>query len=120
MATSTHDDDVIRVGGLEIRPADYIAVAGGRTLTLSERELALLTELGRRAGRVVSRDELYRAVWGGSLRMEDRSVDVYIHKLRAKLAEALPDYRFIHTHFRFGYRLQPEPSQPFHRPATGS
>ena len=39
---------------------------------------------------------------------DDRSVDVYVHKLRAKLGDALPEWRFIHTHFGFGYRLEPE------------
>jgi DNA-binding response OmpR family regulator len=45
-------------------------------------------------------------------------VDVYVHKLRTKLALALPDWAFIHTHFGFGYRFQPEASQVFHRPRT--
>ena len=84
------------------------------------RELGLLAALGRRAGRVVPREELYRAVWGGELRSEDRSVDVYVHKLRSKLGHALPEWRFIHTHFGFGYRLAPEPSHAFHKTATGS
>jgi DNA-binding response OmpR family regulator len=52
------------------------------------------------------------------MRTADRSVDVYVHKLRAKLAEALPEWRFIHTHFGFGYRFSPEPSQRFHNVAT--
>ena len=41
-----------------------------------------------------------------------------VHKLRAKLANALPEWEFIHTHFGFGYRFQPEPSQRFHKAAT--
>ncbi len=114
------DDDVIRVGDLEIRPGEYLALAAGRALTLSMRELALLAALARREGRVVSREELFRAVWGGELRSEDRSVDVYIHKLRSKLTRALPEWRFIHTHFGFGYRFAPEHSHAFHNTATGS
>jgi DNA-binding response OmpR family regulator len=46
-------------------------------------------------------------------------VDVYVHKLRSKLGRALPDAECIHTHFGFGYRLDPEPSHPFHNTATG-
>jgi DNA-binding response OmpR family regulator len=38
--------------------------------------------------------------------------------LRSKLALALPEWAFIHTHFGFGYRFQPEPSQLFHSPRT--
>ena len=58
--------------------------------------------------RIVPREELYETVWGAPLRTQDRSVDVYVHKLRTKLAEALPEWGFIHTHFGFGYRLAAE------------
>jgi DNA-binding response OmpR family regulator len=111
-------DTVIRVGELEIRPSDHVAIAGGRTLLLSERELELLAELARQQDRIVPREELYTAVWRAPLREADRSVDVYVHKLRSKLAAALPEWRFIHTHFGFGYRFAPEPSRPFHKSAT--
>ena len=110
--------EIIRAGELEIRPSEFLALAGGRALTLSLRELGLLAALGRRQGRVVPREELYETVWGAPMRADDRSVDVYVHKLRTKLATALPDQRFIHTHFGFGYRLEPEPSHLFHRAAT--
>jgi DNA-binding response OmpR family regulator len=42
-----------------------------------------------------------------------------VHKLRAKLEAALPEWRFIHTHVGFGYRFSSEPSHAFHTPATG-
>jgi DNA-binding response OmpR family regulator len=109
---------VIRSGELEIRPAEFLALAAGRALTLSLRELELLAALARREGRIVAREELYGTVWEAPMRAEDRSVDVYVHKLRCKLAEALPEWRFIHTHFGFGYRFQPEPSHPFHNAET--
>jgi DNA-binding response OmpR family regulator len=64
--------------------------------------------LAGREGRVLTREELYHAVWGGRLRADDRSVDVYVHKLRSKLARALPEWRFIHTHFGLGYRFAAE------------
>ena len=109
MQTTTHAGEVIKAGQLEIRPSEYLALAGGRALTLSVRELQLLAALGRREGRIVPREELYRTVWGAPMRASDRSVDVYVHKLRAKLAIALPEWSFIHTHFGFGYRFAPEP-----------
>jgi DNA-binding response OmpR family regulator len=52
------------------------------------------------------------------MRPGDRSVDVYVHKLRIKLEEALPDWRFVHTHVGFGYRFSSEPSHAFHTRAT--
>ena len=111
----THESEVLRAGDLEVRPADHLALVKGRALSLSVRELELLAELVRRKGRLVPRDELSARVWGAPLRAHDRSVDVYVHKLRAKLARAVPECRFIHTHFGFGYRLEPEPSHPFHK-----
>ena len=96
-------------GEVEIRPAEFLATAGGRPLNLTARELDLLTALVLRRGRIVSREELYNAVWDEPYRKSDRSVDVYVAKLRHKLDEALPGTRFIHTHFGFGYRLEQEP-----------
>lgn len=114
------DPEVIRAADLELRPAEGMVLARGRAVCLSVRELALLAALARRHGMVVSRAELYESVWGGPLRDDDRSVDVYVHKLRAKLTAALPDWNFIHTHFGFGYRFDAEPSHAFHKTTTSA
>jgi DNA-binding response OmpR family regulator len=116
--TITDPAEVLLAGELEIRPAEHLARARGRALSLSVRELDLLAALARREGRIVPREELYETVWGAPLRIQDRSVDVYVHKLRTKLADALPEWGFIHTHFGFGYRFQPEPSHLFHGSRT--
>ncbi len=102
-------DSILYAGELEIRLGEGLVLATGRALTLSVREFELLVALARRAGAIVTREELYGAVWGGELRHGDRSVDVYVSKLRGKLEEAMPDRRFIHTHPGFGYRFQPQP-----------
>ena len=107
--------EILTIGPLEIAPEDHLARVDGHTLTLSFRELRLLTELARRADRIVSREELFELVWERSMRPGDRSVDVYVRKLRVKLETAMPGWDFIHTHFGFGYRLAAElrpPSQP--------
>jgi DNA-binding response OmpR family regulator len=110
-ATVRSGREVIEVGPLEILPEEHLARAEGRALVLSIRELRLLTELGRRADRIMPREELFRLVWGREMRSGDRSVDVYVRKLRVKLGCALPGWRFIHTHFGFGYRLAAERAQ---------
>lgn len=102
---------VLRIGELEIRLGEGLVLAGGRALTLTVREFQLLVALAGRLGGIVSREELYRSVWGRHLRAGDRSVDVYVSKVRGKLAEALPEDRFIHTHPGFGYRFEPDLSQ---------
>ncbi len=108
-ATAHARREVLEVGPLEIVPDEHLARVGGKALMLSIRELRLLTELARRADRIMARDELFGLVWGREMRRGERSVDVYIRKLRVKLEGALPGWRFIHTHFGFGYRLSPEP-----------
>ena len=123
MQTSTGTGEVIRAGELEIRPSEYLALAGGRALTLSLKQLELLAALARREGRIVRREELYETVWGAPMRADERSVDVYVHKLRSKLAEALPGVD-VHPH-ALRVRL-PVPagaftrlSQDGHRSVTG-
>jgi DNA-binding response OmpR family regulator len=103
---------------LEIRRDEGLAVADDVVIPLSAREVGLLTALARRENRVVRREDLYRLVWGQPLRPGDRSIDVYVHKLRAKLELAVPHMRFIHTHVGFGYRFSPELSHAFHNQAT--
>ena len=119
MEAASRDDETLRAGDLEVRLSDGLVLAGGRPLPLSLRELRLLVALLERRDRIVSRHDLYRLAWGRPLRDGDRSVDVYVHKLRAKLDEALPQWRFIHTHFGFGYRLSVEVSHATADPATG-
>src|SRR6202051_4305490 len=107
--SATHE--VLEIGPLEILPEEHLARADGRALMLSIRELRLLTELARRADRIMARDELFSLVWGREMRPGDRSVDVYVRKLRVKLDDALPGWSFIHTHFGFGYRWTAEAKQ---------
>jgi DNA-binding response OmpR family regulator len=108
---AVHQDSssTLYAGELEIRLGEGLVLATGRALTLSVREFELLAALAGRAGAIVTREELYGTVWGRELRPGDRSVDVYVSKLRGKLEQAMPDRRFIHTHPGFGYRFQPQP-----------
>ena len=115
---AAYDGEVLRIGELEIRPEEGLVLATDRALTLSVREFGLLVALARRNGRIVRREDLYRLVWEAPLRTGDRSIDVYVHKLRTKLEDALPAWRFIHTHVGFGYRFEPTVSHAFHNQAT--
>jgi len=104
------DDELISVGALQIRASDGLVTTAGRPLALSIREYRLLLALARRSGRIVPREDVYTEAWGSPMRKGDRSVDVYVHKLRDKLEVALPEWRYIHTHLGFGYRLAAEPA----------
>jgi DNA-binding response OmpR family regulator len=107
----TANGAVLKAGELEIRPSEFVVLAAGRPLELTVRELDLLTALAERQNRIVAREELYWVVWRQPYRKADRSVDVYVGRLRQKLEQALPERRFIHTHFGFGYRFTAEPSR---------
>ena len=116
MSTATPESEVpvppgepIRIAQVEIRPAEGLALVAGRVVPLSVREFEMLSALAGRAGHVVAREQLFATVWGGELRRGDRSIDVYVHKLRQKLEASSPGWRFIHTHIGFGYRFAPEP-----------
>lgn len=113
------DAETLGAGPLEIRPAEFAAFANGHPLALTARELHVLSALARRRGRIVTREELFAVVWDRPFHKGDRSVDVYVSKVREKLERALPQSRYIHTHFGFGYRFEAEPLHPFNKPATG-
>jgi DNA-binding response OmpR family regulator len=100
------------VGPLEFAPEEMSVVVAGRRVWLTRRELAVLRVLAEHARRPVARDEIRQRVWGGRVSgFKDRSVEVYIRRLRVKLAEAGPEWEYIHTHHAVGYRLEPEPRE---------
>src|SRR5919109_3418745 len=95
-------------GELEIRADQFQAFVRGRSVDLTRREFELLQLLAQAQGKVLQREEIYQAVWGYAMAHGDRSVDVFVRKVRLKLETASPDWSYIHTHFGVGYRFQPE------------
>ncbi|HUB99137.1 MAG TPA: response regulator transcription factor [Solirubrobacterales bacterium] len=108
MAIGTGSSSQLPAGRLEIRPEEHAALVDGRPLSLTMRELQLLITLASHPQRIMTREELFAEVWGSEPRREDRSVDVYVSRLRAKLGQALPDLQLIHTHNGIGYRFSPD------------
>jgi DNA-binding response OmpR family regulator len=106
-------------GELEIRPDQFQAfVLGGGSLDLTRREFELLQLLAGAKGQVLEREAIYQRVWGYAMAHGDRSVDVFIRKLRQKLEKSSPGWGYIHTHFGVGYRFDPEPvGGPVEEPA---
>ncbi len=102
------DRKPIVAGELEIRGDQFQAYVGGQSLDLTRREFELLHLLSGTPGQVLPREEIYQRVWGYAMAHGDRSVDVFVRKLRQKLETASPGWSYIHTHFGIGYRFEPE------------
>jgi DNA-binding response OmpR family regulator len=103
------DTAPVVAGDVEIRADQFQAFVGERSIDLTRREFELIELLASAQGRVLEREEIYQRVWGYAMARGDRSVDVFVRKLRQKLEKASPQWRYIHTHFGIGYRFAPEP-----------
>lgn len=96
----------IEVAELKIDPLNVQAYVGGRSAGLTPTEFRLLYALALEQGRVVSRDELLQKVWGRRLTHRDRTVDVFVRKLRDKIDALEPEHTFIQTRYGVGYKLE--------------
>lgn len=95
-------------GEVEVRSDRFQAFVSGISLDLTRREFELIELLAAAGGRVLEREEIYSRLWGYTMVRGDRSVDVFVRKLRQKLEKASPGWRYIHTHFGIGYRFAAE------------
>ena len=115
------DTGPVVAGELEIRADQFQAFVRGSSIDLTRREFEVLQLLAEANGQVLQREEIYQRVWGYAMARGDRSVDVFVRKVRQKLESASPDWEYIHTHFGIGYRFEPHGEQPerrCRRPAT--
>jgi DNA-binding response OmpR family regulator len=99
-------------GELEIRSDQFEAFVAGQAAGLTRREFELLSVLAEASGRVLEREDVYQRVWGYSMAHGDRSVDVFVRKLRSKLQQCSPEWEYIHTHFGVGYRFEAQAVSP--------
>jgi DNA-binding response OmpR family regulator len=102
------DQGPVVAGEIEIRADQFQAFVSGHSLELTRREFELVQVLADASGRVIEREEIYQRVWGYAMAHGDRSVDVFVRKLRSKLQRLSPGWEYIHTHFGVGYRFEPE------------
>jgi DNA-binding response OmpR family regulator len=107
-ATARTESKPVSAGEVQIRSDRFQAFVGGRSLELTRREFELIELLAGGEGRVLEREEIYSRLWGYAMVRGDRSVDVFVRKLRQKLEKASPEWRYIHTHFGIGYRFAAE------------
>jgi len=107
-ATARTESKPVSAGEVQIRSDRFQAFVSGRSLELTRREFELIELLAGGEGRVLEREEIYSRLWGYAMVRGDRSVDVFVRKLRQKLEKASPQWRYIHTHFGIGYRFAAE------------
>ncbi len=98
--------DTLQVGDLVVDPANVQAFVAGQSCELTPTEFRLLYVLALEAGRVVSRDELLQRVWGRPMSHRDRTVDVFVRKLREKVDGRSEGVTFLHTRYGVGYKLE--------------
>ncbi|HET9323941.1 MAG TPA: response regulator transcription factor [Gaiellaceae bacterium] len=99
----------IEIEELRIDPADVQAYVHGASAELTPTEFRLLYALALESGRVVTRDELLQRIWGRRETHRDRTVDVFVRKLREKIDRRARDHTFIQTRYGVGYKLEPQP-----------
>ncbi len=103
------NDDVLTLGDLRVDLAGRRASRDGVALDFSRTEFDLLEVLVRNAGVVLSRDQLYEAVWDGALETDSKTLDVYVGYLRKKL-EVDGRSRVLHTVRGLGYVARVDPA----------
>ena len=102
----------IEIEELRIDPREVQAYVDNRSAELTPTEFRLLHMLVLERGRVVTRDELLQALWGRRHTYRDRTVDVFVRKLRDKLDRRAPSSTFIQTRYGVGYRFEPAEREP--------
>ena len=97
----------IDIEELHINPREVQAFVDGQSAELTPTEFRLLYQLALERGRVVTRDELLQKIWGRREAHRDRTVDVFVRRLRDKIDRRATRHTFIQTRYGVGYRLEP-------------
>jgi DNA-binding response OmpR family regulator len=99
--------DAIEIEELRIDPREVQAYVDGESAELTPTEFRLLYALALDRGRVTTRDELLQKIWGRRETHRDRTVDVFVRRLRDKIDRIAPRHTFIQTRYGVGYKLEP-------------
>jgi DNA-binding response OmpR family regulator len=101
--------EAIEIEELRIDPREVQAYVDGESAHLTPTEFRLLYTLALDPGRVATRDELLQKIWGRRAGHRDRTVDVYVRRLRDKIDRRSSRHDFIHTRYGVGYKLEAMP-----------
>jgi two-component system alkaline phosphatase synthesis response regulator PhoP len=115
----TRRGEEITVAELRLDPRNVQAYVDGESAELTPTEFRLLYTLALDVGRVLTRDELLQRVWGRRAAHRDRTVDVFVRKLREKIDARASRHTFLQTRYGVGYKLEPQPKASL-RPRSAS
>jgi len=101
--------EALELEELRLDPANVQAYVNGESADLTPTEFRLVYALALERGRVLTRDELLQKVWGRRATHRDRTVDVFVRKLREKIDHRARRHNFLHTRYGVGYKLEPMP-----------
>ena len=99
--------EAVEIEELRIDPREVQAYVDGVNAELTPTEFRLLYALALDRGRVTTRDELLQKIWGRRETHRDRTVDVFVRRLRDKIDRIAPRHTFIQTRYGVGYKLEP-------------
>ena len=108
-AQETPRGEPIEIEELRIDPREVQAYVDGESAELTPTEFRLLYQLALDRGRVVTRDELLQKLWGRRETHRDRTVDVFVRRLREKVDRRASRHSFIQTRYGVGYKLEAVP-----------
>jgi two-component system, OmpR family, alkaline phosphatase synthesis response regulator PhoP len=95
------EEEVLEVDGFSIDREKYLIVKEGKNINLPKKEFELIALLASRPGKVFTREDILKNVWGDDVVVGDRTIDVHIRKLREKLGDA-----YIRTIKGVGYKFE--------------
>jgi len=99
----------IEIEELRVDPREVQAYVDGKSAELTPTEFRLLYQLALDHGRVATRDELLQKLWGRRESHRDRTVDVFVRRLREKIDQRASRHTFIQTRYGVGYKLEAVP-----------
>jgi DNA-binding response OmpR family regulator len=99
--------EALDIEELRIDPRTVQAYVAGQSANLTPTEFRLLYALALEQGKVLTRGELLQKIWGRRQTRRDRTVDVFVRKLRDKIDRHTPEHAFVHTRYGVGYKLEP-------------
>lgn len=112
--TATENSQILHFPELEVDRERHAARVAGQQVPLTPKEFDLLWLMASHPGRTFTRDELLEHVWGFDYFGDDRTIDVHVKRLRRKLEADNSGYRYIHTVWGVGYRLEALPAEAAH------